>query len=563
MSRIESPTLHTKRRVAASVPEQVDVAIIGAGLGGLVSGARLARAGHRVAVFDGHYVAGGCATMFSRGPKAAQYNFDIGLHYLGDCGEDGKIPTILRDVGVETEFLPMKQDGYDTLVFPNPQHQGEWVDFSVPVGLAPYREKLVEMFPSERKGIDRYVRFVGEVDGIGREAEKAMENRGFLQNLSMVAKVALRGRLVAQYQNATIGAVLDDCTQDPLLRAIMLGQNGDYGLPPSRVSALLHAGLVAHYFRGAYYPKGGGQVIADRLAGVIEENGGGVFLRRPVDEIVVENGAAVGVSVLDSKGENRQVVRAKSVVSNADLIRTLTQLLPQEHLPQKWSDRLSRFEMGGALFILFLGLKGKGPGSPVHGLGAGNLWSFSTTDMEALYADVNRGSLDPQAAYFTSGSLKDPGTEGHAPAGFTSLEIMTMVPSDLAAWGLDPKKVVHDGIQRPTDYRKSAEYQEAKAKVESGLLDRLETHYPGARDAVVFSESATPLTHSRYTGAMGGTGYGLAATPEQFLRKRPGYRGPIPGLFLWGASTRSGHGVVGAMMSGVAASRRVSDYLDD
>ena len=49
MSRIESPTLHTKRRVAASVPEQVDVAIIGAGLGGLVSGARLARAGHRVA----------------------------------------------------------------------------------------------------------------------------------------------------------------------------------------------------------------------------------------------------------------------------------------------------------------------------------------------------------------------------------------------------------------------------------------------------------------------------------------------------------------------------------
>ena len=71
-------------------------AIIGAGLGGLTAGAMLARGGFRVAVFDGHYVAGGCGTMFSRGAGDRRFLFDIGLHYIGDCQPEGRIPTLLR-----------------------------------------------------------------------------------------------------------------------------------------------------------------------------------------------------------------------------------------------------------------------------------------------------------------------------------------------------------------------------------------------------------------------------------------------------------------------------------
>jgi all-trans-retinol 13,14-reductase len=78
---------------------------------------------------------------------------------------------------------------------------------------------------------------------------------------------------------------------------------------------------------------------------------------------------------------------------------------------------------------------------------------------------------------------------------------------------------------------------------------------------VVFRESATPVTHTRYTRAMDGSGYGLACTPEQFLKKRPGTRGPVEGLYLCGASTRAGHGVVGAMRSGYLAAWRVGDTL--
>jgi hypothetical protein len=45
------------------------------------------------------------------------------------------------------------------------------------------------------------------------------------------------------------------------------------------------------------------------------------------------------------------------------------------------------------------------------------------------------------------------------------------------------------------------------------------------------------------------------------MKKRPGYRGPVDGLFLCGASTRSGHGIVGAMMGGRRAALRIQQAL--
>lgn len=41
------------------------------------------------------------------------------------------------------------------------------------------------------------------------------------------------------------------------------------------------------------------------------------------------------------------------------------------------------------------------------------------------------------------------------------------------------------------------------------------------------------------------------------MSNRPGYRTPVAGLYLAGASTRAGHGIVGAMMSGRASAARV------
>jgi all-trans-retinol 13,14-reductase len=518
------PTHSSKARVRAEPPSSVDVAVIGCGIGGLMAGALMATRGLRVALFDPHYVAGGCATQFARGTGAQRYRFDVGLHYIGDCGHDGVIPRLLSSVGIEQEFVPMDQDGFDTLVFPD-------LTFRVPADLDLYRERLVDTFGNASKlGIDRYVQLVAEVGQIG---DAGMSDAG----------------LAMEYRSATMEEFFDDSSiDDPKLRAVMLGQNGDYALPPSKVSALLHCGLAAHYFPGAYYPKGGGQIISDRLADTIEAHGGTVHLRRAVQSIVVENGVAVGVVTEPRNAQPACTVRARAVLSNADITQTLGELLGREHLSRRWLRRLSRFEMAGAFFMTFLGIKGD---MADRGMGRTNYWQFNDYDVEGGYARArDEAEIRPSCVYITSASMKDPTSHTHAPDGVSNVEVMTLVDSDPRKWGVE-------GDVRKWSYKRNERYLANKQRLEDSMIQRLDDLFPGCAADVVFRESATPLSHTRYTRARGGTGYGLAATPEQFMARRPGVVGPVAGVVVCGASTRAGHGIFGAMLGGDIAARRV------
>ena len=533
-----------KRRAHLAAPESVDVAIVGAGLGGLVAGAHLARQGLRVACFEQHYVAGGCATQFSRGPKSARYHFDVGLHYIGDCGPDGTIPRLLRDLGIELAYEQLDPDGFDTLVYPG-------LEFRIPADVDRYRDRLRDVFPREARAIDRYIR----LQKATMHATRVLDARGGRTSLGTALALGLAGLRVAGIRARTIGEVLDTCgVRDPRLRAVMLGQSGDYGLPPSAASAVLHFGLAGHYFRGAYYPRGGGQVIADRLAEAIERAGGAVHLRRGVERILVGNDGRVdGVRLEPRAGEPARDVRAPVVLSNADLKMTLERLVGPEHLPSSWVDRSHGFQMAAALFLTFLGVKAD---LPALGMRRSNYWLFDDYDVEAVYTDAAAGDLRARGAYITSSSLKDPANAlHHAPPGVTNVEVMTLVPPSVAPWGVDA------GAAEAWRYRETGAYRAHKARLEDEMIARLDGLFPGAARAVVFRESATPVTHARFTRATGGTGYGLAATPAQFLKGRPGYRGPISGLYLCGASTRAGHGIVGAMTSGRQAAARIATDL--
>ena len=90
--------------------------------------------------------------------------------------------------------------------------------------------------------------------------------------------------------------LFDDCHLGQKARAILDAQSGAYGTPPSRAPVLLHAALLDHYLRGAYYPRGGGQVLPAHLVDVVRGHGGEVRTRTTVERILMEQGQAVGGS---------------------------------------------------------------------------------------------------------------------------------------------------------------------------------------------------------------------------------------------------------------------------
>jgi hypothetical protein len=69
------------------IPLEVDIAIVGAGLGGLCAGAILNTLyNKRVAVFESHYIAGGCAHAFDRKASNGEtFTFDSGPTILLGC----------------------------------------------------------------------------------------------------------------------------------------------------------------------------------------------------------------------------------------------------------------------------------------------------------------------------------------------------------------------------------------------------------------------------------------------------------------------------------------------
>jgi all-trans-retinol 13,14-reductase len=153
--------------------------------------------------------------------------------------------------------------------------------------------------------------------------------------------------------------------------------------------------------------------------------------------------------------------------------------------------------------------------------------------------------------YITSASVKDPHSKHLAPDGHSSLQILTVVPPGYEFWG------VEEGPAAGGRYSRAASYRAAKRRVEDAVMARALEILPVMDGHIVWQESATPITQERYTLSSDGSCYGIEHSFDQSGPLRASTKTDIDGLFLVGASTVSGHGIVGAMRGGVATAGAV------
>ena len=94
--------------------EKYDVVIIGAGIGGLVCGCYLAKAGLKVLIAEQHNKPGGYCTSFKR----QGYNFDVGVHYLGGI-KRGILGQLLQELHLKDRMEFNQLDPADKIIMPD------------------------------------------------------------------------------------------------------------------------------------------------------------------------------------------------------------------------------------------------------------------------------------------------------------------------------------------------------------------------------------------------------------------------------------------------------------
>jgi len=518
--------------------ERWDVIVIGSGLGGLACATYLCAAGKRTLVLEAHYVAGGNSQVFRRGKHGRKYEFDVGVHYIGECGQEGSITRILRGAGVgdRVRFRQLDPDGYSTLVFPD-------LTFRVPAGWDRYRARLLETLPEEAEKLGAVVDVLREVAEGGRR----FQNREIgPQDLATEAPSFMMWGL------RPVTDLFSEYGISQRATAVLLGEQGDYAVRPSRTPTALAAGLTDHYMRGAFYPEGGGQVIAGRLVEAIRAYGGEVRTRAPVRRIRVEEGRVVGVELASGA-----TIDAPVVVSNADLKRTVRELVGEHHFSADTIERVRNYRMTLPLFVVYLGLD---TDLAAQGMVNSNLMVWGDYDIEGIYEQLESGQLpEKDFLYITAASLKDPTNVRLAPPGYSNLQIMTLVPREYDLWHVAP-----DGTEVGA-YHRDPEYRRRKDTLTERLLAAAERFVPGLRAHIDWQEAATPVTQERFTHSTGGTSYGIEFACDQMGPLRLGPETEVPGLFLCGASTPSGHGIGGVLRGGVSAAGAVlqRDVMSD
>ncbi len=503
-----------------------DVVVVGAGHNALVAACYLARAGLDVEVVERRDVVGGAVSTVERFP---------GFHM--DVGSSAHI--MVRHTGI-VEDLDLAAAG---LVY---QDLDPW-------GFAPFGDEAIVFWVDldaacasieavcGGKDAAAYHRFASDWADRNERVFEAFQAPPTGANLGRhlwnVGRATGLGGLELSRQFLTSAdALLDEHFDDERLKTALAWMGAQSGPPTHEVATadLVGWNTLMHR-RPPGHPVGGSGMLSVALARRFTALGGTLRLGDACARIVSRNGRASGV--VTASGEH---IRAATVVAGCHVLTTF-ELLGWDALPPAFAQRARRaIRVGNGIGMVVRLATSDLPHYP--GAVGGAEWRAiqliapSRTFLRKAHGDFNAG-LPPErpAVLAMTFSAFD---DTIAPPG----------KHNVTVWGQWHPYELSNG-----------EHWDAIAQREGDkLVAAVDAAAPGFADAVEQVHVQTPLELERELGLRRGNVMHVEMALDQMFAWRPlpelaGYRTPVRGLYLTGASTHPGGGVFGASGRSAAA----------
>ena len=520
-----------------------DAIVIGGGHNGLVTAAYLAKAGRKVCVLERRHVLGGCATTEELWPgyKVSTAAYVISLFQTQIIQE-----LALKEHGLNilprspSSFTPLP-DGRSLTMGPDPAlNLREIGKFSMRDAAAyPRYEALLERVAatlepvlSEAAPDPLPLPSAWRKIGIGK---KLRDGKKLLKLMNAAKALGPDLPEAVELMSGAARPILERWFESDALRASLatdaiIGAFAPPSAPGSAYVLLHHVMGEAGGARGVWgYVQGGMGGLADSLEKACLRLGVEIRRESAVHAIHTDRHGACGVGL----GDGSQL-SARVVASSVDAHLTFERMLAPDVLPEEFRQAVARidYSSASAKINLALGEPPKFTSVPGDGVGPhhhGTMHIGPSLDyLERAYDDAKYGRPSENPILeCTMASSVDPTI---APEGKHILSIFVQyAPYKLAEGNWD----------------------DIKEKFADRCIEVLAEYAPNIPNAIEHRQVLSPVDLERVYGITGGNIMQGAMPLHQLYCFRPvagwaDHRTPVPGLYLCGAASHPGGGVMGA-----------------